>query len=42
MSVFRTLKQRQLDPLETTINAIRACLTTGTLPPLPAKTAPGG
>lgn len=42
MSIFRTLKQRQLDPLDTTINAVRAYLTTGRLPPLPSKAASGG
>lgn len=35
MSVFRTLKQRGHDPIRTTIDALRAYLTTGTLPPLP-------
>jgi transposase len=39
MTIFRTLKQRQLDPLDTTINAVRTYLTTGSLPPLPARTA---
>ena len=35
MSVFRTLKQRNHDPIRTTINALKSYLTTGMLPPLP-------
>lgn len=42
MSIFRTLKQRQIDPLEVTIHAIRSYLTTGQLPPLPSKAASAG
>lgn len=42
MSIFRTLKQRQLDPLDTVIDAVRNYLTTGHLPPFPAKSASGG
>lgn len=42
MSIFRTLKQRQLDPLDTVIDAVRNYLTTGRLPPLPAKPASCG
>lgn len=42
MSIFRTLKQRQIDPLGVTIHAIRSYLTTGQLPPLPSKAASGG
>lgn len=42
MSIFRTLKQRQLDPLDTTVKALRTYLTKGKLPPLPSKPASGG
>ena len=35
MSVFRTLKQRGHDPIRTIIDAVKASLTTGQLPPLP-------
>ena len=35
MSVYRTLKQRGLDPLETTAQALRTYTTTSTLPELP-------
>lgn len=42
MSIFRTLKQRQLDPLEVVINAIRNYLTTGNLPPFPTMTTSDG
>mgnify|MGYP003968605859 CR=1 FL=1 len=35
MSVFRTLKQRDRDPIRTIIDALRTYLTTGQLPPLP-------
>jgi len=35
MSVFRTLKQRGHDPIQTTIAAVRDYLSTGALPPLP-------
>jgi transposase len=41
MSVYRTLKQRDLDPLEVTVAALRTYAQTGTLPPLPAKTSSG-
>jgi transposase len=34
MSVFRTLKQRSMDPLATTVAALREYTETGTLPPL--------
>ncbi len=36
MSVYRTLKLRGLDPLETIVSALRAYISTGALPPLPA------
>ena len=36
MSVYRTLKLRGLDPLETIVNALRTYILTDTLPPLPA------
>jgi hypothetical protein len=39
MSVYRTLKQRGLDPLEVTVQALRAYAQTGTLPLLPEKTS---
>ena len=42
MSVFRTLKQRGLDPIRTTINAIEQSILTGQLPPLPSKNASHG
>ncbi len=42
MSVFRTLKQRGHDPVSTVIEAIRAYLRTGQLPPLPARIAENG
>lgn len=35
MSVYRTLKLRGLDPLDTIVAALRAYVITGTLPPLP-------
>lgn len=38
MSVFRTLKQRGHQPLDTLLNALATSLTTGTLPPLPEIT----
>ena len=40
MSVYRTLKLRGLDPLETIVSALRDYVRTGVLPPLPgAKTS---
>jgi transposase len=36
MSIFRTLKQRGLDPIPTMRQALETCLKTGMLPPLPA------
>ena len=35
MSVFRTLKQRGHDPIQTVIDALATYLTTGQLPKLP-------
>ena len=37
MSVYRTLKLRGLDPLSTIVNALRAYVRTGELPPLPEE-----
>ena len=37
MSVYRTLKLRGHNPIQTITNALRTYLTTGTLPPLPAS-----
>ena len=43
MSIFRTLKQRGHDPIQTIVDALSTYLTTGTLPPLPPpKTTPIG
>jgi transposase len=42
MSVFRTLKQRGHNPVSAVLNAVRAYLQTGQLPPLPAKIAEFG
>ena len=42
MSICRTLKQRGLDPLKETENALRQFMTTGQLPPLPMKISSGG
>jgi len=42
MSVYRTLKQRGLHPLNTLVQAVETCLTTGQLPPLPGKTTARG
>jgi transposase len=42
MSVYRTLKQRGYPPIQTITNAIKHYLSTGQLPPLPAKTAASG
>ncbi len=39
MSVFRTLKQRGHNPVSATIDAVRASLQTGKLPPLPKPIA---
>ena len=37
MTVFRTLKQRELNPVSTVLEAVRTYLRTGQLPPLPTK-----
>ena len=42
MSVYRTLKQRGHDPLQTITQALNVYLTTGQLPPLPTKTTSNG
>ena len=42
MSVFRTLKQRGYNPVSTTIDAVRAYLQTGKLPPLPKPNTENG
>jgi transposase len=42
MSVFRTLKQRGHNPVSTTIEAVRAYLQTGKLPPLPEPVTENG
>jgi transposase len=42
MSVYRTLKQRGHDPIQTVANAVARYLTTAQLPPLPAKTTAYG
>jgi len=42
MSVYRTLKQRGLPPIDTMTQAIRTYLSTGQLPPLPSMAAAGG
>ena len=39
MSVFRTLEQRGHNPVSAGLDAVRAYLRTGQLPPLPAKIA---
>jgi len=42
MSIYRTLKQRGHNPLETVTQAIHDYLATGKLPPLPTKFTPDG
>jgi transposase len=42
MSVYRTLKLRGHDPLATIDSALRTCLTTGQLPPLPIQSVADG
>jgi transposase len=37
MSIYRTLKHRDLDPLECAVDALRSYCVTGILPPLPEK-----
>ena len=40
MSIFRTLKQRNANPISTIAQALRQYTQTGNVPPLPPKTAP--
>lgn len=42
MSVYRTLRLRGHDPIKTVTTALKTYLTTGTLPPLPAKSPANG
>jgi transposase len=42
MSVYRTLRMRGHDPLKTIADALRTCLQTGDLPPLPAQAPASG
>lgn len=42
MSIYRTLKLRGHDPTKTIVAALRECMATGKLPPLPAKAVAGG
>ena len=42
MSIYRTLKQRGHDPLQTVIQALRTYASTGRLPPLPPKITANG
>ena len=42
MSVFRTLKQRGHDPLQTVIEALEQTILTGQLPLLPTKSTSDG
>ena len=42
MSIYRTLKQRGLDPLAVTAEALRTHTATGQLPPLPPRGGSGG
>jgi len=42
MTIYRTLKQRGHNPLQTITEALRTYVSTGTLPPLPAKNTPDG
>ena len=42
MSVYRTLKLRGHDPLDTIVSALRTYLTTGQLPPLPVRSVADG
>ena len=39
MSVYRTLKRRGLNPIETIVAAMKQYVRTGVLPPLPAESA---
>lgn len=42
MTIYRTLKQRGLDPLATTADALRSYTATGQLPPLPSRNSSAG
>ncbi len=42
MSVFRTLRLRDLDPTRTLVDALQAYVTTGQLPPLPGAAVADG
>jgi transposase len=42
MSVFRTLKQRGHNPVSAVLEALRVCLKTGQLPPLPGRDTENG
>ena len=42
MSVFRTLKQRGHNPVSAVLDAVRAYLKTGQLPPLPSRVTENG
>ena len=42
MSIYRTLKLRGHDPLETIVSALRDYVSTGLLPPLPSPSASDG
>ena len=42
MSVYRTLRLRGHDPLQTIADALRTDLRTGQLPPLPPSAVAGG
>ncbi len=42
MSVYRTLKMRGLDPLDTIVEALKAYVRTGSLPPLPGQETSDG
>ena len=42
MSIYRTLKLRGLDPLDTIVAALRQHVSTGVLPPLPTQNRSDG
>ncbi|WP_246539331.1 IS66 family transposase [Telmatocola sphagniphila] len=42
MSIYRTLKLREQDPLKETESALHTYMLTGVLPPLPVKLSSGG
>ncbi len=37
MSIYRTLKKRGLNPIDTVVDALRKYVETGTVPPLPTS-----